>query len=85
MRVSIKTAHQYVNAYWEEIKDTTAEVAEQVREMELASLDQMYKRWAPVALESEDPELALKVIDRLLKIHERRAKLLGWRLPPKST
>ncbi len=81
--VSIKTAHQYVNAYWEEIKDTTAEVAEQVREMELASLDEIYKRWAPVALESEDSELALKVIDRLLKIQERRAKLLGLETPAK--
>ncbi|MDQ3622345.1 MAG: hypothetical protein M3463_07645 [Verrucomicrobiota bacterium] len=81
--MSIKTAHQYVNAYWEEIKDNTAELAEQVREIELASLDRMSRRWAPVALESEDNELALKVTDRLLKIQERRAKLLGLEAPAK--
>ncbi len=80
---SIKTAHQYVNAYWEEIKDTTGELAEQVREMELASLDKLYKCWAPIALQIEDSELALKIIDRLLKIQERRAKLLGLEAPAK--
>ncbi len=58
-------------------------VSEQVRDQELASLDEIYKRWAPVALKSEDSELALKVIDRLLKIQERRAKLLGLEAPAK--
>ncbi len=62
---------------------TPTGVAEQVRDQELASPAEIYKRWAPMALESEDSELALKVIDRLLKIQERRAKLLGLEAPAK--
>ncbi len=89
LHVSIKTAHQYVNAYWEEIKDTTQEVAELVRERELGTLDALQKRLTPIALEHTDPtdlprgEFQLKVIDRLLRIQERRAKLLGLEAPQK--
>ncbi|MDQ3621730.1 MAG: hypothetical protein M3463_04460 [Verrucomicrobiota bacterium] len=83
MGVSIKTAHGYVNDYWHEIKDTTDELAEVVRDRELANLDAWHKTWAPEVLRTENPEMAMKIIDRLLKIQERRAKLLGLEAPAK--
>ncbi|MDQ3622219.1 MAG: hypothetical protein M3463_06990 [Verrucomicrobiota bacterium] len=61
-----------MNDHWAEIKDTTDELAEVVRDRELANLNAWHKTWAPEVLRAENPEMAMKIIDRLLKIQERR-------------
>lgn len=95
--VSVSTAFSYVEEYWKELEAATKETAEQVRNQELETLDELEARWAPLALHEglnvskliegpdgevkhirlEDYDAGLKAVDRLLKIHERRSKLLG--------
>lgn len=57
-----------------------AEPAEELRTLELARLDELTQRaWG--ILDDEPPGVALQAIDRILKIQERRAKLLGLDAP----
>lgn len=54
-----------------------AEGAEALRELELHRLDQLHQRaWSELTRDDEDSQ-PLQAIDRLLKIQERRARLLG--------
>lgn len=60
-----------------EIRTETAETAAEVREQEAARLDAVLVRLAELAEQSADESTALAVIDRLLRVQDRRAKLLG--------
>ncbi len=66
------TACRYVLSELENLADQCREEAGQVRDLELARLDELYlKAWEAV----EDGNIA--AIDRCLRVQERRAKLLG--------
>ncbi|MEU4574841.1 hypothetical protein [Nonomuraea sp. NPDC023979] len=86
------------------LAETVADAAEDLRQVELERLDQMYQAALKVLegehyavshgkvvyLEGETTPLAdngpvLAAIDRLLKIQERRAKLLGLDAPAKTS
>lgn len=74
--VSVSAAHQAVVRYLEETRAVSREAAEEVRRLELDRLDRMLASIGPKA---EDGDLA--AADRVLRIQERRAKLLGIDAP----
>jgi transposase-like protein len=76
--VSPKTAHKYVNDALEEYIAATAESVEILRTIELQKLDELESVLLPLALKGD-----LQAADRVLKIQERRAKLLGLEAPQK--
>lgn len=59
------------------LQEMIREPAEHVRMLELARLDQLWMAYYRTAVEGKAPQ----VVDRLLKIMERRAKLLGLDAP----
>lgn len=67
--VSTSTAHAYVS---DALKELTREPAESVLQMELARLDTL-----TLSLWKDATAGHLKAIDRVLRIMERRAKLVG--------
>lgn len=68
--ISVGSAHEYVTAGLEELRNANIESTEKVRSMEIARLDGMLmKLW----LKRDQPRVA----DTILRIAERRAKLLG--------
>jgi len=73
--VSRSTAHKYVTTELDKIREETRASAEQVRGLELARLDRLWRR-AEDLLESDDDDGA-KAIGAALRIMERRARLLG--------
>lgn len=83
--VSVCTAFQYVDEHWQKVEALTIEKADCLRQMELKTLDEMEARWMPLAVhpEAEASGDSLKAVDRVLKIQERRAKLLGIDAPEK--
>ncbi len=79
LRVSVSTAHaDYVEAM-KKIRETTRESAEEVRSVELDRLDRMIRALETKAFGDGDT----RAIDTLLKVSERRAKLLGLDAPEK--
>jgi len=73
---SAKTAHKWVTKTLHEIQTTYRQDANSLRTQELQALDQLKQTlWA------KGRQGNLQAIDRLLKISERRAKLLGIDAP----
>ena len=61
----------------EEARTTRAETAPEVREQEAARLDRMLQRMERMAEDADDASTLLAVQDRMLRIQDRRARLLG--------
>lgn len=74
--VSISTAHRYITSELEKVAAETAEAAEQVRQLELERLD---RALAAVFQRVDDGDD--KAIATMLRLQERRAKLLGLDTP----
>ena len=70
--VTRQAAFAYVSSSLADLRAATAEAAEDVREMELARLDAML---VPMLEAAEAGQQT--AVDRVLRIQERRAKLLG--------
>lgn len=80
--VSREQARKDIKAVLEATAEHAAEMAEQIRAIELARLDKAReKAFAVLATAGEDPELELKAIDRIIKLSERTAKLVGADAP----
>jgi hypothetical protein len=74
--VSVQTAHADVTAVLTRIKADANDTAEQVRQLEIERLDKMLDAfWLGVLCGNE------KAADVVLKVHARRAKLLGLDAP----
>ncbi|MBK5937161.1 helix-turn-helix domain-containing protein [Halorhodospira halophila] len=74
--ISNAQAYRLVSAALREIREQAREEAEQLRDLEAARLDQLQHALWDKALGGD-----LRAIDRLLRISERRAKLLGLDAP----
>jgi len=99
LHVDVKTAYQYVHAYFDELKRLATEELEEVRSLELQRLDWMLARLCKIIdretyqvfggengedLVSESAdETVIKAIAAACKLMERRAKLLGLDAPTK--
>ncbi len=84
LEVSVGTAHSDLAAVMERTKEENDDRAETHRAVSLARLERALDTVEDAlsaesfdALGNKDHELRLKALDRLLKIEERRAKLLG--------
>jgi hypothetical protein len=76
LQVSTSAAHKAVADYLEQTRAVSREAAEEVRRLELDRLDRVLAVVGPMA-EGGD----LQAVDRLLRIQERRASLLGLDAP----
>lgn len=76
IEVSTSTAHLLVIEALEELKEKTAESAEQLRTLEVTRLDDML-----ASLNTGKDRNSARVMDTKLRIMERRAKLLGLDAP----
>ena len=74
--VSVPTVRRHVEAIYTDRQELLKEAAPEVRDMEVARLDQMYKNLAP-GITAGDPQ----AIAAGLKIMDRRAKFLGLDQP----
>jgi hypothetical protein len=70
---------RYIERGLRELKEARLEDVEMLRDLELERLDAIYARLAPRAL-SANPELPY--VDRLLRVIELRARILGLLAPP---
>lgn len=99
MGISYVAAHNLVKRALQTTRDRTPETINEVREQELRFLDEMTLKClevlelaqVPVVLKDgsivmvdADPELRLKALDRISRLMERRAKLLGIDAPVRS-
>lgn len=76
LEVSTTRAYELVELA---LKDTLAEKAEKVRQMELRRLDLMTPNLLNAAVEGD-----ARAVDAVIKIMDRRAKLMGLDLPTKN-
>lgn len=60
-----------------EARTERAETAAEVREQEAARLDRMLTKLADLLDDTDDPQTALAIQDRMLRVQDRRARLLG--------
>ena len=74
---SIEGARQAVLRGMERIRSNTEEMAIELRHQETARLDRISETLTGIAERATDESTALAVVDRLLRVQERRAKLLG--------
>lgn len=77
MSLSNEGARKAVLRGLEEMRTDRAETAPEVREQEAARLDRMLQRLERMAEEADDASTLLSVQDRMLRIQDRRARLLG--------
>lgn len=77
-----QSAHRMITAAMKELRETCHEEAAVVRELELQRLDAMFETAYQQATGADDAHY-LDAIDRVLKIMDRRAKLLGLDAPAK--
>lgn len=90
-QIAERLGYRHEKSAWmavsKEVDRITAEPAEAVRKLELARLDEMLMRLLPTVLKPPD-ELSmaerLPIVDRVLKIMDRRARLLGLDAPSKT-
>ena len=75
--ISAEGARLAVKRGMSEIRTESAETAIEVREQEAARLDRMLTTLERMAESTEDASTLLAIQDRLLKIQDRRARLLG--------
>lgn len=78
--VSLQAASKLVQ---KELRRIPKEEADQARAMELSRLDKYLSRLSG-PLRSADPDVALKALDRAIRISERRARMLGLDVPVKA-
>lgn len=78
MGVSVPMAYKYVNQSLDEIAKQATEDAFKVRQIELDRLDLMNAAMMPAALQGDQG-----AVEKVLKIQERRARLLGLDAPTK--
>ena len=78
--VSVASAHNAVTRYLEETRAISREGAEEIRRLELDRLDRILATIGPLA---EGGDLA--AVDRVLRLQERRAHLLGLDAPKASS
>jgi hypothetical protein len=76
---SQSTAWEAINRWLVAKRADIKEAADDVREMELARMDEMMAGIYPTALQGD-----MQAIDRVLRIMERRAKLLGIDAPTRQ-
>lgn len=74
---SIEGARQAVLRGMERIRSNTEEMATELRHQETARLDRISETLTGIAERATDESTALAVVDRLLRVQERRARLLG--------
>ena len=79
-----RQVYQDLKRELEKARAEIAETAEEVRQIELDRLDEMHSRVYPVALGTEEIPPDMRAVDRVLKIGERRAALLGIDAPQKA-
>lgn len=81
--VSVGTAHSDVTAVMAEVADVTAEQAETERKLQLERIDKATELCMRLIAEADEKD-GLAAIDRLVKLEDRRAKLLGTDAPERS-
>ena len=81
--VAVTTVSRDVSFMIAHEKAENPAVVQEIREIETQRLDGWVSR-ASALLENVDPDIQLKAIDRLVKLSERRAKLLGLDAPVKQ-
>ena len=79
MGIATNTVRRYIERGLRELKEARLEDVEMLRDLELERLDAIYARLAPRVL-SANPELAY--VDRMLRVIELRARILGLLAPP---
>lgn len=79
--ISRQAAHKLVTKALQDLNDKTAEDAAELMRLELERLDEMQL----VATQKLRGEKALPAIDRILRIMDRRAKMLGIDAPERIT
>lgn len=84
--VSVSTAHELVTEALEEVREVNRQSATELKNLEVALLDEMtLKLWPKAAPGSTvAPKLDPRTADTILRISERRAKLLGLDAPIKG-
>jgi hypothetical protein len=82
--ISLAQAHKDVQTVLKRTRDEADEVADEARDIDLARIDQGLKTVLEFLESAKDDELKLKAIDRLVRLQERRAKLLGLDAPAKG-
>ena len=76
--ITLEGARQCVKKALAEVREQAAETAIEVREQEAARLDRMLLRLEGLLEQSaDDVTAALAIQDRMLRVQDRRAKLLG--------
>jgi DNA-binding Lrp family transcriptional regulator len=76
--ISAQAAHQHVTKYLQETAAKTAEIAEDVRTLEVQRCDRLLLGLWPAASKGNP-----QAVEKALKVMERRAKLLGLDAPTK--
>lgn len=81
--VSHEIARQDVAAIMEQVNAESREMAAEYRSIQIERLDAMLTAIWPRALKAnpENPQAQMAAVDRVLRIEERRAKLLGLDAP----
>lgn len=74
----LATAHRWVQ---EALERSIDEPARDIIKIELKRLDKMLESIEEIAANAEDDDVKLRAHDRILKVQERRAKLLGLDSP----
>ena len=83
--VSHVTAKEYLDDAMKDLQAAQNEKAEATRAVELDRLDRLHMAAWPLATGKDtDADTRFKAIDRLVRIADRRAKLLGLDAPVKS-
>ena len=82
--LSISTIYRYIEDYRQEIRKTCTNLAEQERENSLEQIDAAISNVLPHATnEREDLLSKARACDTLVKLIDRKAKLLGMDAPAK--
>lgn len=77
LNVGLRTAWKYVQAAMEELRIETKQSVEETRELDLIALDELQS----IMFKSVRKNKSKRGVDRIIKIMERRAKLLGLDAP----
>lgn len=76
--VSMKLVRLRIRDHWKQVE---REACEEHLQWELDRLDDLLRRAYAILKDEDDPDVRLKAMDRMLKIGERRSKLLGLDAP----
>lgn len=80
--ISRTHAHRLVVTQLRQMRENTAELADELRELELARLDSLLRTAIQIAKDaSETPENRLKAVNTSVRLSESRRKLLGLDAP----